>query len=56
MAKFNFFLIIIDLDSPENCPRLVWLRSGEKPGTSLQNRFLTYSWIFNERFDWQQWF
>ena len=36
MPKFNFFLIIIDLESPENCPRLVWFRSGEKPGTSSQ--------------------
>ncbi len=35
-SKFNFFSIIIDLESPENRPRLVWLRSGEKPGTSSQ--------------------
>jgi len=36
MSKFHFFLIVIDLESPENCPRLVWFRSSKKPGTSLQ--------------------
>jgi len=37
MTNLNFFLIIIDLESPKNCPRLVWFRSGKKPGTSSQN-------------------
>ncbi len=34
MVKFNFFKIIIDLESPENCTALVWLRLGEKSRTS----------------------
>ena len=35
-TKFNFFLIIIDLESPQNITAVVWFRSGEKPRTSSQ--------------------
>ena len=36
MQKFHFFSIIIDLETPENCARLVWFRLGQKPRTSSQ--------------------
>jgi len=34
--NFNIFLIIIDLQTPENISALVWFRSGKNPGTSSQ--------------------
>ncbi len=57
-TKFYIFLIIIDLESPENITTVVWSRLSEKPETTVvcKSRFLTYLWIINERFDWQQWF
>ena len=35
-TKFNIFLIIIDLECPENVTAVVWFRSGKKPRTSSQ--------------------
>ena len=35
-TKFNIFLIIIDLESPQNITAVVWFRSGKKPRTSSQ--------------------
>ena len=37
--KFQFFSIIIDLQTPKNISALVWFRSDKKPGTSLQKSF-----------------
>ncbi len=35
-TKFKIFLIIIDLESPENITAVVWSRLSKKPGTSSQ--------------------
>ncbi len=52
-TKFHFFLIIIDLESPKIITAVVWLRLRKKQRLVRKSRFLTYLWIFNERFDWQ---
>ncbi len=55
-TKIHFFSIIIDLESPEIIIAVVWSRLRKKPETSSKKFFFTNVWIFNERFDWQQWF